>query len=63
MTKTTSNISPLTHPAGTAVLLKTIDNMEIKGKVETYTSDAVLIKTEKSLVRLHPHEIYLAIKA
>lgn len=54
--------SPETHPVGLDVVLKTIDNLEIKGKIEAYTSDAILIKTDKTIVRMHPHEIYFCIK-
>ena len=54
--------SPETHPVGTSVVIKTIDNMDIAGTIETYTSDALLIKTDKTTVRLHPHEIFFCIK-
>ena len=54
--------SPETHPVGLEVVLMTIDNLEIKGKIEAYTSDAMLIKTDKTTARIHPHEIYFCIK-
>lgn len=54
--------SPETHLVGTDVVIKTIDNMEITGTIEAYTSDALLIKTDKTTVRLHPHEIFFCIK-
>lgn len=54
--------SPETHPEGTSVVIKTIDNMDIAGTIETYTSDALIIKTDKTTVRLHPHEIFVCSK-
>lgn len=47
---------------GERVHVKTIDNLEIKGTIEAYTSDALLIKADQTTVRLHPHEIYFCIK-
>ena len=47
---------------GESVYIKTIDNLEVEGVIEAYTSDAVLIKTKNTLVKLHPHEIYLCEK-
>ena len=58
----TTKPSPETHPVGIDVILKTIDNMEIKGKIEAYTSDAMYINTGKTIARMHPHEIYFCIK-
>lgn len=58
----TTKPSPETHPVGLDVELKTIDNMEIKGRIEACTSDAMVIKTDRTTVRVHPHEIYYCIK-
>ena len=50
--------SPETHPIGTDVVIKTIDNIEIAGVIEAYTNDAVHINNGTIAVRIHPHEIY-----
>ena len=52
-------ISPETHHVGDRVFIQTIDNMEITGEIEAFTSDAVIIKTNRTTVVLHPHEIHV----
>lgn len=54
--------SPETHPIGSEVEVKTIDNLIFKGVIEAYTSDALMLKTNDTEVRLHPHEIYYCVK-
>lgn len=49
--------SPFSHPAGVNTHLVLEDDREVKGIVQEYTSDAVLIKCEDELVQVHPHEI------
>lgn len=49
--------TPETHPVGTKLTIHTIDNMKIKGEIKEYTSDAVIIRTDRTLAKLHPYEI------
>lgn len=49
--------NPDSHPAGINTCLKLTDGKEVKGIVFEYTGDAVFIKTEDKLERVHPHEI------
>ena len=52
-------LSPIEHPAGTILTLKTIDDMTIEGEILEYTSDAFLLqlKGKDHIAKLHPHEI------